>query len=225
MGSERMGSRHGRDAGQALSFASLRPIRVLLTLDMLPFRLSFWGKPRTYGPSRRRKVRGLGRSWILLSLWCYASLAGSAQSDEFLVDSDEWQQLIRELYGAIALISDYRPDKPLPRVFQLPQHALEAKICDTPCNVSAAYLPKEGIFLAENLDPFRSPEDRAALLHELVHYLQQGHQKFAALHGCERERAKEEEAYTIHNAYLASIKSASRVVFYAGEFDCAAATK
>jgi hypothetical protein len=62
--------------------------------------------------------------------------------------------------------------------------------------------------------------DRAALLHELVHYLQQGHPKFAHMAPCERERAKEQEAYAIQNTYLALIGSQQRVVFYDGEFDC-----
>jgi hypothetical protein len=97
---------------------------------------------------------------------------------------------------------------------------IEEKVCDAPCNVSAAYIPREGIYLAENLDPVREPADRSALVHELVHYLQQGHPKFARMGGCERERAKEQEAYAIQNAYLAAIHSRQRVVFYDGDFDC-----
>jgi len=102
----------------------------------------------------------------------------------------------------------------------LPQPELEAKVCDEPCDAQAAFVPREGIFLAGNLDPLRELRDRAALLHELVHYLQQGHAKFAALSGCARERAKEEEAYALQNAYLASQNSAQRVTFYSGAFDC-----
>ena len=83
----------------------------------------------------------------------------------------------------------------------------------------AAYLPREGIYLSANLDPVRDPLDRSALLHELVHYLQQGHAKFEGMEACARERAKEQEAYAIQNAYLASVGSAERVVFY-DDFDC-----
>jgi hypothetical protein len=78
------------------------------------------------------------------------------------------------------------------------------------------------IYLSGNLDPVRETRDRAALLHELVHYLQQGHAKFAHLSGCARERAKEAEAYAIQNAYLEARDSPERVVFYDGEFDCGA---
>jgi hypothetical protein len=105
-------------------------------------------------------------------------------------------------------------------VFQLRQNLIEAKVCEEPCNVTAAYVPREGIYLAENLDPVHEPRDRAALLHELVHYLQQGHPKFAHMAPCQREKTKEREAYAIQNAYLAMIGSRERVVFYDGEFDC-----
>jgi hypothetical protein len=130
------------------------------------------------------------------------------------------ESVIRLLLGTIETLSNYRAAGAEPVVFQLPQHVIEAKVCDEPCNVSAAYIPREGIYLAGNLDPMREPLDRAALLHELVHYLQQGHPKFAGLPPCERERAKEEEAYAIQNTYLASIGSTKRVVFYPGDFDC-----
>ncbi len=134
--------------------------------------------------------------------------------------TQELDPIIRPLFDAIATLSDYPVPGTLPRVFQLPQLALEAKVCDEPCNVSAAYIPREGIYLAENLDPVREPLDRAALLHELVHYLQQDHPKFAHLTPCQRDRAQEQEAYAIQNAYLALIHRQERVVFYDGDFDC-----
>ena len=133
---------------------------------------------------------------------------------------DDLETVTRQLLVAIETLSDYRAPGDLPPVFQVPQHVLEAKVCDQPCNVAAAYVPREGIYLAANLDPIREPLDRAALLHELVHYLQQGHAKYAHLSGCRRERAKEQEAYAIQNAYLASLKIGRAVTFYDGEFDC-----
>jgi hypothetical protein len=131
------------------------------------------------------------------------------------------ESVVRQLMHTIERLSDYRAAAEPPPVFQVPQHVLEAKVCDQPCNVSAAYIPREGIFLAGNLDPLREPLDRAALLHELVHYLQQGHPKFAHLSGCERERAKELEAYALQNAYLADLGLSRRVTLYDGELDCA----
>src|SRR5690349_21152236 len=107
--------------------------------------------------------------------------------------------LARWLMHEVASLTDYRARDEPPPIFEVSQAVLEAKVCEQPCNVSAAYIPREGIYLAAHLDPLREPLDRAALLHELVHYLQQGHAKFAALSGCERERAKELEAYAIQN--------------------------
>jgi hypothetical protein len=146
----------------------------------------------------------------------HADHSGSPQSGEL-------DQVVTELFAAIEKLSDYRA-REYPHVFQVPQHVIEAKVCELPCDVRAAYLPREGIYLAGNLDPLREPLDRAALLHELVHFLQQGNPKFAALTGCARERAKEEEAYALQNAYLASLGRSERVTFFDGEFDCAPPT-
>jgi hypothetical protein len=146
------------------------------------------------------------------------SFAAQAQTP---LPNDTLGPLLRELLLAIEALSDYTPPAVLPPVFEVPQHALEARICDEPCNVMAAYLPGEGIYLAGHLDPVREPRDRAALLHELVHALQQGHPKFARLAPCEREYTKEKEAYALQNAYLGMIGNAERVAFYGGEFDCA----
>ena len=148
------------------------------------------------------------------------SIHSNAPSEARDLEPDDLESLILLLLGTIEILSDYRAKGAIPIVFQVPQHTIEEKVCDEPCNVTAAYIPREGIYLAANLDPVREPLDRSALLHELVHYLQQGHSKFASMAPCQRERAKEEEAYAIQNAYLQSIQSKARVVFYAGDFDC-----
>lgn len=153
------------------------------------------------------------RIWIACS-FALGTVAGFAQT------SEELETAVRQLFATIETLSDYRAPRDLPPIFQVPQHVLEAKVCDQPCNVSAAYIPREGIYLAANLDPIRDPLDRAALLHELVHALQQGHAKFAHLPGCRRERAKEQEAYAIQNAYLATLGTERRVTFFDSEFEC-----
>jgi hypothetical protein len=169
----------------------------------------------------RTSLHLLHRSTALLlhSLFAAAALAQSPAED---ASAQSLTQVAQQLIEIIATLSDYRVTFDLPPLFEIPQHMLEAKVCDQPCNVSAAYIPREGIYLAANLNPMREPLDRAVLLHELVHYLQQGHRKFAHLSGCARERAKEEEAYAIQNAYLASLGSKQRVRLYDGELDCAA---
>ena len=156
---------------------------------------------------------------------CSVGPAGAPALGQALADSqpvpatEDLAPVVRALLAAIEALSDYRATGPLPAVFQLPQYRIEQKVCDAPCNVRAAYLPREGIYLSANLDPVRDPLDRSALLHELVHYLQQGHAKFERMDACERERAKEQEAYAIQNAYLATIGNRERVVFY-DDFDC-----
>jgi len=166
------------------------------------------------------------RARVGLLLFCVATLstattlAQNSTPAEATPGTPWLDPTIRLLLHAIERLSDYRASEALPPVYQLPQRALEAKVCNEPCNVSAAYVPREGIYLAENLDPIHDPADRAALLHELVHYLQQGHPKFKHMAPCERERTKEQEAYAIQNAYLEQIGSEQRAVFYDGEFDC-----
>lgn len=158
---------------------------------------------------------------------CAAALCGLPAAAQLSALPDKssatqaFEPVVRQLLEAIEALSEYRTGATVPLVFQLPQPQIEALVCDAPCNVSAAFLPGYGILLAEHLDPTREPRDRAALLHELVHALQQGHPKFAHRAPCEREHAKEQEAYAIQNAYLATLGSRTRVVFYDGDFDCA----
>jgi hypothetical protein len=139
--------------------------------------------------------------------------------DERIPVTEDLAPVMGELFDAIESASDYRAGGTLPPVFQLPQHLLEERVCDEPCDVRAAYVPREGIYLSGNLDPLREPLDRAALLHELVHHLQQGHPKFIGMPPCERERTKEVEAFAIQNAYLERLGLRERAVFY-DDFDC-----
>ncbi len=135
--------------------------------------------------------------------------------------ADDLDAKAEALLEAIEALAGYDATGRHPVIRMLPQHAIEAKVCDEPCNVAAAYLPREDeIWLAGNLDPVHDPIAAAALLHELVHYLQQDHPRFAELRPCERDREKEREAYAVQNAWLARIGRSERVVFYESEFDC-----
>jgi hypothetical protein len=73
--------------------------------------------------------------------------------------TSELEPLIRSLFETIEALSDYPAPETLPPVFLLPQDLIEAKICDEPCNVTAAYVPRKGIYLADNLDPVHEPRD------------------------------------------------------------------
>lgn len=171
-------------------------------------------------PARATVTLGsIRRAWLAGALAALSvSAAGWAQGDP--PEAPETALLV-ELARAIESLSDYRvAGVALPRVRELPQRELEARFCDGLCSALAAYLPGDGIYLSAHLDPVREPEDRAALLHELVHHFQQGHPKFAGLRPCQREREKEREAVAIQNAYLAQSGVRQRVRFH-DAFDCA----
>ncbi|MEQ1879708.1 MAG: hypothetical protein ABL878_01910 [Burkholderiales bacterium] len=127
---------------------------------------------------------------------------------------------VGQLLEIIVKISDYPMPPSLPTIFVIPQHQLESKLCDQPCNATAAYFPREGIYLAGHLVPLRDTSARAALVHELVHFLQQGHTKFAHIAGCRREMEKEREAFEIQNAYLAHMGKQEMVMFLEGIYEC-----
>jgi hypothetical protein len=148
---------------------------------------------------------------IVLLLHGAAVFAQASTHSDLVSEGEELESTIRLLFRAIETLSGYPAPESLPRVFQVPQHRIEARICDQPCTVLAAYIPREGIYLSANLDPVRDAFDRSALLHELVHYLQHRHQKFAHLPPCERDRVEEQEAYALQNAYLAAINSEERI--------------
>jgi Domain of unknown function (DUF6647) len=172
-------------------------------------------------PAREANLPFLLLALVLSSVGpASAPALGQAPADpQPIAVSEDLAPVVRLLLEAIETLSSYRATGPLPSIFLLPQYRIEQKVCDAPCNVRAAYIPREGIYLSGNLDPVHDPLDRSALLHELVHYLQQGHAKFEGMDPCERERAKEQEAYAIQNAYLTTLGSPERVVFY-DDFEC-----
>lgn len=157
---------------------------------------------------------------LVCGLFFLPALAQVSAPTERPGETHEFDSVMRSLLHDLEALSDYNAAAALPNVYRLPQLQIEQRVCDAPCNVTAAYVPREGIYLVENLDPIREPLDRAALLHELVHYLQSGHPKFAEMTPCARDRAQEQEAYALQNAYLTRIGRPQRVTFYDGEFDC-----
>jgi hypothetical protein len=72
------------------------------------------------------------------------ALAQAAAPAEPVSISQDLEPLIRSLFSTIETLSEYRAPGTLPPVFALPQALLEAKVCDEPCRVTAAYVPKEG---------------------------------------------------------------------------------
>lgn len=168
-------------------------------------------------------AQGISGRWWLASALAALCLAPPAHAQDDAAATAAQSSLMTELASAIESLSDYRAAAtPLPVVRELPQREIEARFCEGLCSALAAYMPGEGIYLSAHLDPLREPEDRAALLHELVHHFQQGHPKFAGMPPCQREREKEREAVALQNAYLARLGVRQRVRFH-DAFDCTGA--
>ena len=152
-------------------------------------------------------------------IFCACAGAQSPENSEHPADS-AMKVEVGDLLETIGKISDYSIPHSPPPVFVISQHQLESKLCDLPCNATAAYFPREGIYLAGHLVPLRDISAQAALVHELVHFLQQGHAKFAHFAGCGREMEKEREAFEIQNAYFAHMGKQKRVTFFEGIYEC-----
>ncbi len=127
------------------------------------------------------------------------------------MDVPSLPSLAAELVSAISLLSHYPPPPSIPPVMVLPQAEMQARFCNGPCRVRAAYDPEHGVFLDERLDLVRDPVDRSILLHELVHHVQAQAGRFDPDHSeCQRASRDEREAYEIQNLYLASLNVARR---------------
>ena len=129
--------------------------------------------------------------------------------------------LVIGLSKAIVDLSSYPTVQDFPRIARVSHAALEARACGGRCRyVRAAYVPGDGIYLDDSLDPERSAMDRSIVLHELVHYVQDLTHRYGHLGDCERRRAEELEAYAIQNAYLASLRVMPGIHLPSGAFQC-----
>lgn len=123
------------------------------------------------------------------------------------------QEVVASLFLIVSQLSGYPLPRALPEIHLLPPARLQEELCRGPCGVFAFYLDDRGVFLRDDLDVVNDLKSRSILLHELVHHLQQEHQRFAHMGSCERWYAREEEAYRMQNAYLSSMRTATRFAF------------
>ncbi len=147
-----------------------------------------------------------------------ASALGAAQFDDVLEHTQSAKRvhampdMVLALLSTINQISKYPLPASFPRVHQVPHDELARQACGGSCNfVKAAYVPEVGLLMDRNLDPEASVMDRSILLHELVHHLQAMTGRYADLPECERRQREELEAFSIQNAYLASVRSGQQV--------------
>ena len=111
--------------------------------------------------------------------------------------------LIVDLARAVRKQLHYSGAGPLPRVSLVSHAVLAAHACRDSCpRVRAAYVPGEGIYVENTLDPEHRIFDRSILFHELVHFVQEQTGEFADLGPCGRHQQEEMQAYALQNAYL-----------------------
>jgi hypothetical protein len=123
------------------------------------------------------------------------------------------QEVVSSLFLILSQLSGYPPPRTLPDIHLLSPVRLQEELCQGPCGVHAYYLDDRGIFIRDDLDVVNDLKSRSILLHELVHHLQKENGRFDALGTCERWLAREEEAYRMQNAYLSSMRTATRFAF------------
>ncbi|HUF19791.1 MAG TPA: hypothetical protein VMP00_03460 [Burkholderiales bacterium] len=123
----------------------------------------------------------------------------------------EMSRLVPALFYAISQLSKYPVPGELPVLHRVSRETLEEMSCIGKCAVLANYLPGEGIFLADELQPETDLFARSVLLHELVHYLQDVRNVRANEAECLRWYYREVEAYSIQRRFLLRIGSPIRV--------------
>ncbi len=113
------------------------------------------------------------------------------------------QELVVILLAWIKVLSGYPVPAHVPAVHMVPHAYIEAQACNGRCPVIGWFPPGDRIYLDDRIDPHRDVRARAILLHELVHYVQQVSGKFDGMDPCVASIAREREAYSIQNRYLA----------------------
>ena len=113
-------------------------------------------------------------------------------------------ELIIALLVWITSNSDYVLPKKEITVETVEQSKLASIACGKECEI-LAYTPLEPqylVFLSENLDPQRDVCDRAILMHELIHVLQEEQGAFSSFDERTKKHMREMDALVKHNIYL-----------------------
>ena len=113
-------------------------------------------------------------------------------------------ELIIALLIWITSNSDYVLPKKEITVETVEQSKLASIACGKECEI-LAYTPLEPkylVFLSENLDPQMDVCDRAILMHELIHVLQEEQGAFSSFDERTKKHMREMDALVKHNIYL-----------------------
>lgn len=124
------------------------------------------------------------------------------------------EDLLPELMNALKRLANYPVPETLPKVHRAPHAKIEEIACGRPCPALGAYLPGEGIYLDEALQPETNVFARSVLLHELVHYVQDVSARWLKSGElCDRWFRREKEAYAIQERFLALTGNEHRVAY------------
>jgi hypothetical protein len=121
-------------------------------------------------------------------------------------------ELVDRLWLAAADLSGHGVHQQRPTVTRIPLADLQRMLCGGPCQVRAAYVPGEGLYLDETMRPDINAYHQSILFHELVHHVQEEAGLHADLDGCNRWRLREVEAYRLQNRFLAGMGARTHVV-------------
>jgi hypothetical protein len=125
------------------------------------------------------------------------------------------EHLVPALLGAVRHLSKYPRPETAPEIRRVARERIAELACPGPCGVRAIYLPGEGIFIDERMQPETDLFDRSVLLHELVHYVQDLANERGDMEPCGRWHFRELEAYAIQKRFLL-LSGSQKGVGYSG---------
>ena len=113
-------------------------------------------------------------------------------------------ELIVALLFWITSNTDYKEPAKLPDIEFLDQKSLSQLACKRDCEIMA-YTPEEPkykIYLSSSLNPMDNVCDRAILMHEIIHVLQDEQKIYTNYDSKTKKHLREMDALVNHNIYL-----------------------
>ncbi len=133
------------------------------------------------------------------------------------MSADALRETVAALVMWLASHTSFAVLETSPQITFIEQAALAERVCGRPCDIVAwtPYDPPDLVYLSEDMNPVTDICDRAVLLHEIVHLLQQRDGRFADLDAATLKHRREMEALLIQNNFL---REHGRRILYSGGF-------
>jgi len=119
------------------------------------------------------------------------------------VEPSTMNMIVVSLLTWITTHTNYPMPDQTPVVVLAPHAYIEQVACGEPCEALGAYPDGNVIYIDEALQVDRNVCAKSVLLHELVHYLQDKHERFEAIPPVVRGMYREREAYAVQKKFLA----------------------